>query len=77
MTAVLDAPAPHRRGTRAPNGDLVVRTRGRRPVSARLDWRSVLVTVIVLAVALVVFAWSLTVGDYPVPLVEVVRTLLG
>ena len=77
MTAVLDAPAPHRRGTRAPNGDLVVRTRGRRPVSARLDWRSVLVTLIVVAVALVVFAWSLTVGDYPVPLAEVVRTLLG
>ncbi|HEX5945460.1 MAG TPA: iron chelate uptake ABC transporter family permease subunit, partial [Acidimicrobiales bacterium] len=36
-----------------------------------------LVTLIVLAVALVVFAWSLAVGDYPVPLVEVVRTLLG
>jgi iron complex transport system permease protein len=77
MTAVVDAPAPPRSLTKAPNGDLVVRTRGRRPVSARLDGRSVVVTLVVLAAALTVFAWSLTVGDYPVPLTDVVRTLLG
>ena len=81
MSVALDAPTPApaqaRRITRAPNGDLVVRTRGRRPVSTRLDGRSVIVTLAVLALALAVFAWSLTVGDYPVPLVDVVRTLIG
>jgi iron complex transport system permease protein len=77
MTAVLDAPGASGRFTKAPNGDLVVRTRGRRPVSGRLDGRAVVVTLVVFGIALTVFAWSLTVGDYPVPLADVVRTLLG
>ena len=80
MTVAVEAPAPApaRRVTRAPNGDLVVRTRGRRrPLSTRLDGRSFVVTLVVLAVALTVFAWSLTVGDYPVPLSDVLASLVG
>jgi iron complex transport system permease protein len=75
MSVVGAAASP--RVTRAPNGDLVVRGRGRRSVSSRLDARSVVVTVVVLAAALVVFAWSLTVGEYPVPLADVVGALVG
>ncbi len=61
---------------RAPGGALVLRAR-RRDVSVRLDGRSVVVTLAVLAAALTVFAWSLTVGDFPLPLSDVVASLLG
>jgi iron complex transport system permease protein len=37
----------------------------------------VLVTLVVLAATLAVFVWSLTVGDYPLPVGDVVRSLLG
>jgi iron complex transport system permease protein len=67
---------PRRRLTRAPNGDVVLRV-GPAGASGRIDARSVTVTVVVLALALTVFAWSLAVGDFPVPLSDVVRTLLG
>src|SRR5690606_31510482 len=45
--------------------------------SARVDRRAVLVTIVLVAVALGVFAWSLTVGDYSIALRDVVRILLG
>ncbi|MGQ0615657.1 MAG: FecCD family ABC transporter permease [Acidimicrobiia bacterium] len=46
-------------------------------VSGRLHLRAVLVTVVVSAAAAGVFAWSLTVGDFPVPFRDVVAALLG
>ncbi len=77
MRLALDTRAPAsptpRRG---PNGDVVLRSR-RLAVSARLDGRSVTVTLVVSAAAFVVFAWSLAVGDFPVPLGDVVGTLIG
>lgn len=45
--------------------------------STRVDGRAVVVTVAVLAAALAVFVWSLTVGDFPLPVGDVVRSLLG
>lgn len=39
--------------------------------------RSVAVTIVLLALAFVVFIVSLAVGDFPIPVTEVVRTLLG
>jgi iron complex transport system permease protein len=45
--------------------------------STRVDGRAVLVTLAALAATLVVFVWSLTVGDYPLPVGDVVRSLLG
>ncbi len=76
MSVTVDAPSPRRRLTRAPNGDVVLRSR-HRGVTARLDGRSVVVTLVALAVALAVFAWSLTVGYFPVPLSDVIGTLVG
>src|SRR5690606_1504560 len=86
MDATIDAPAappptdrPTARATgvtRAPDGSLVVRVRRGR-LSARLDARSVAVTAVALGLATLVFAWSLTLGDYPLSLGDVVRTLVG
>lgn len=86
MDATIDAPAappptdrPTARATgvtRAPDGSLVVRVRRGR-LSARLDARSVAVTAVALGLASLVFAWSLTLGDYPLSLGDVVRTLVG
>jgi iron complex transport system permease protein len=61
---------------RAPSGDLVFRSR-RGGVSVRVDGRSLAVTLVILLAALVVFAWSLTVGDFSIPLADVVSTLVG
>jgi iron complex transport system permease protein len=54
----------------------VLRSR-RLGVSTRVDGRSVTVTLVLLAAALAVFAWSLSVGDFPVPLTDVLSTLVG
>lgn len=62
--------------SRGPDGHLVLRW-GRAGVSARLDGRSILVTLVVFALAFLVFAWSLAVGDYPVPFSDVLATLVG
>lgn len=45
--------------------------------SARVDGRAALVTVALLVAALAVFTWSLAVGDFPLPVSEVVATLAG
>ena len=45
--------------------------------STRVDARAVLVTLVLLSAALAVFVWSLTVGDFPLPVGDVVRSLLG
>jgi len=70
-------PRPRARSlTRSPAGDVVLRWR-RTGLSARIDARSATVTLAVLALALAVFAWSLTVGDFPLPLGDVLRSLVG
>jgi iron complex transport system permease protein len=86
MTAVSDAragaapaaptPVPPPRRLRVPDGHLVLRSR-RLGLSTRVDGRSVTVTLVLLAAALAVFAWSLSVGDFPVPLGDVLSTLVG
>lgn len=45
--------------------------------SARVDLRAVAVTLVTAALAIVVFAWSLAVGDFPVPIGDVAAVLLG
>jgi iron complex transport system permease protein len=63
-------------GHRAPDGSLVFRSE-RFGLSAKLAVRPVAVTSILVAIALVVFAWSLAVGEFPIPLGDVMRTLVG
>ena len=69
-------PAPRVRPARAPDGSLVLRS-DRVGASARLPVRPLVVTLVVLALALVVFAWSLSVGDFPIAFGDVVATLVG
>lgn len=45
--------------------------------SSRVDVRAVAVTVVLLCVTFAVFAWSLAVGDFPIPVTDVIGTLLG
>jgi iron complex transport system permease protein len=45
--------------------------------STRVDTRAALVTVGLVAAAFGVFAWSLGVGDFPIGLVDVLKTLVG
>jgi iron complex transport system permease protein len=45
--------------------------------STRVHARSVGVTAALVAVAVAVFAWSLSVGDFPIPLRDVLATLVG
>ncbi|MGH9211679.1 MAG: FecCD family ABC transporter permease [Acidimicrobiales bacterium] len=45
--------------------------------STRIDVRAVGVTGVVLCLAFAVFAWSLSVGDFPVPIGDVLATLAG
>ena len=63
-------------GHRAPDGSLVFRSE-RFGLSAKLAVRPVVVTSILVAIAVVVFAWSLAVGEFPIPLGDVMRTLVG
>jgi iron complex transport system permease protein len=46
-------------------------------LSTRVHVRAVGVTLAVAGLAFAVFCWSLTVGDFPVPLADVLATLLG
>ena len=46
-------------------------------VSARLAVRPLVVGSVLLALALVVFAWSLALGEFPIPFGDVVATLAG
>ncbi|HEX2564845.1 MAG TPA: iron chelate uptake ABC transporter family permease subunit, partial [Acidimicrobiales bacterium] len=61
---------------RAPDCTLMLRS-VRLGVSARLAVRPLVVTSVLVAVALVVFAWSLAVGEFPIPFGDVVATLVG
>lgn len=46
-------------------------------VSTRVHARAVLVTLVASVLTFVVFAWSLAVGDFPIAITEVLRTLAG
>jgi iron-siderophore transport system permease protein len=72
----LASTAPGRRAAAARTGFVALRIPGR-DVSARIEPRSMVVTVVLLALTAGVFAWSLSVGDFPIPVGDVVRTLVG
>ncbi len=57
-----------------PRGAVVVRL-GR--ASARIDLRTVAITVVAATIAFGVMCWSVAVGDYPIALSEVLRTMAG
>mgnify|MGYP003404467845 CR=1 FL=1 len=61
---------------RAPDGALVLRS-ARLGLSTRVAVRPLVVTSVLVSVALVVFAWSLAVGEFPIPLGDVVGALAG
>jgi iron complex transport system permease protein len=64
--------------TRAGGADRLVVIRSERlRVSARVHVRAVAVTLVVSALTFVVFAWSLAVGDFPIAIEEVLRTIVG
>jgi iron complex transport system permease protein len=60
----------------ARTGFVVLRS-DRLGVSVRAEPRSMLVTIVLLAGALGIFAWGLTVGDFPIPLSDVLDELVG
>lgn len=47
------------------------------PVSVRVDGRSLLISIVLLAVVLVGMAWSVSVGDFAIPFGDVVGELTG
>ncbi|QYG95610.1 iron chelate uptake ABC transporter family permease subunit [Iamia sp. SCSIO 61187] len=57
-----------------PRGALCIRLG---PVSARVDLRAVAISLGAGALAFLVLCWSVSVGDYPIALSEVIRTLAG
>jgi iron complex transport system permease protein len=58
----------------APRRTKVMR-RGR--ISARLDARAIAVSWVMLAAIFVMFCWTVSVGDYPIPIRVVIRTIFG
>lgn len=58
------------------DGFVVLRSR-RLGWSTRVHARAVLVGLLLILAAVAVFAWSLTVGDFPIPLSDVLRSLSG
>jgi iron complex transport system permease protein len=68
---VLDRPSP---ADRPSLPGVVVRFRA---VSVRLDPRTVVVCVALAAATTAVGVWSISVGDFPIPITDVVATLLG
>ncbi|HEY8544464.1 MAG TPA: iron chelate uptake ABC transporter family permease subunit [Acidimicrobiales bacterium] len=69
--------AAHRPLDRVPLPGLVLRSPAGPAWSTRVDPRAVLVTLVLLVATLAVLVSSLTVGDYPLPVADVVRSLLG
>lgn len=47
------------------------------PASARIDLRAVTTSLVLVALAFLVLCWSVSVGDYPIALSEVLRTMAG
>lgn len=60
-----------------PSHGYVVLRSERFGISTRLHARSVWVTAVLAILTLVGFVWSLAVGDFPIPISDVVRELLG
>lgn len=72
---VLDRPPPiERPGEPLPLRGWVVRTSN---LSMRLDPRSVVVCLALAAATVAVGCWSISVGDFPIPLSDVIATLFG
>jgi iron complex transport system permease protein len=67
---------PWRPAAAARHGFVAFRVPGR-DISARVEPRSLVVTLVLLALTAGVFAWSLSVGDFPIPVGDVVKTLVG
>lgn len=57
--------------------ELLVLRSGRFGWSTRVHARAVVVTAVAAATGFVVLCWSLAVGDFPIPVVDVVATLFG
>lgn len=72
--AIDDSRLPSASDTPVPLGGRVLRSRY---VSMRIDPRALSVCVALLAAILAIGAWSISVGDFPIPLGEVIRTLVG
>ena len=45
-------------------------------ISARLDARAIAVSWVMLVAIFVLFCWTVSVGDFPIPIVDVIRTML-
>jgi iron complex transport system permease protein len=71
---VLDA-APERPRVRTTYRGTVTLRLG--PASARVDARAVAVSLVLLALLAVAFAWSISVGEFPIPISDVVGELTG
>jgi iron complex transport system permease protein len=71
------APLPARWRDRVRDDGLVVVRSRRLGISTRVHARAVAVTVVVLAVGTGVFAWSLSVGDFPIPISDVLASVVG
>lgn len=70
MTSLQERPTPDN----VPLRGRVVRTRS---LSARLDSRAIAVCVALTTAVLMIGAWSLSVGDFPIPIRDVIASLAG
>jgi iron complex transport system permease protein len=55
----------------------VVHVVRRGPFSARLDARSIAVSWVMIVALFLLFCWTVSVGDFPIPIADVIRTLFG
>lgn len=74
MTATLERMHPETSAVRTVVPGRVVRWRG---LSLRVAPRAVSVSLVLAAAIVVVACWSISVGDFPIPVRDVVATLLG
>ncbi|MFP4513797.1 MAG: FecCD family ABC transporter permease [Acidimicrobiales bacterium] len=77
MAAPAPAVARRRFPSRAHPGGMTILRSDRLGISTRVDTRSVLVTLAVASVTAAAFAWSISIGDFPIPLVDVLSYLIG
>ena len=76
MTAALDLrPEATAAPRRWRDGRVLLLRAG--PMSARVDGRAVFVSLVTLGLISVGVAWSVSVGDFPIPLSDVVAELTG
>ena len=81
MTVIADPPLAARAAVEVPPTPARLPIRGRairtRWFSVRLDPRAIGVCVVLAIVIVVVGCWSISVGDFPIPMSDVIATLLG